>query len=128
VDKILKSQERRKQARLERLKVDKPVCLACGFHDWRCFENHHVAGCKYCRLTVLHCKNCHAIASNKQYDHPEILTWIPTREEVIGRLLLGLADFFEQLIKTLREFGAYLIDVAQTQRVEPVEHTPGEGH
>lgn len=34
-------------------------------------------------------------------------------EERIGRLLLGLADFFELLIKTLRVFGEYLIETAR---------------
>jgi len=118
MDKQSKARERRKQARLERLKTERPVCIACGNHDWRCFEDHHIAGCKYCALTAVHCKNCHAIASDKQYDHPTILFTTPSKEDAIGRLLLGLADFFEQLIETLREFGKHLIDIART---------PGDG-
>jgi hypothetical protein len=115
MDKKQKASERRKQARLERMKTDKPVCIACGNTNWCCFEDHHIAGCKYCTLTAVHCKNCHAIASDKQYDHPAKLSGTPSMEETIGRLLLGLADFFEQLIETLREFGEYLIALARAQ-------------
>jgi len=125
MDKKQKAGERRKQARLERLKNDKPVCVACGNNDWRCFDNHHIAGCKYCALTAVHCKNCHAIANDKQYDHPDKLSGTPSMEETIGRLLLGLADFFEQLIETLRKFGEYLIALAATQNNGAV--SPGSG-
>ncbi|MDR5726520.1 MAG: hypothetical protein RB191_03525 [Terriglobia bacterium] len=105
--------ERQKQNRLEQLGTNNPVCLACGRTEWPIFEEHHIAGCRYCALTILHCKNCHAIATAKQKGHPPPKRGQPSTEEIIGRLLLGLADFFELLIETLRKFGEYLIEKAQ---------------
>lgn len=116
MNKKFQNQQRRKQDRLEKLGTQKPVCVICGQSDWRCFEDHHVAGCKYCALTAVHCKNCHAIASEMQRNHPPPIPGTPSMEEAIGRLLLGLADFFEQLIQILRNFGEYLIESARNNR------------
>jgi hypothetical protein len=33
--------------------------------------------------------------------------------EVIGRWLLGMAEYFEMLIRTLRKFGEFLIEIAK---------------
>jgi hypothetical protein len=104
--------ERAKQTRLEKLGTNDPICKACGENHWAVFESHHIAGCKYCALQVLHCKNCHAKASAMQKGHPPPGRSEPSMEETIGKLLLGLADFFELLIETLRKFGEYLIEKA----------------
>ena len=104
--------ERQKQNKLERLGTNYPACVICGEVHWNVFEKHHIAGCRYCDETVLHCKNCHAKATALQYGHPPLVDGEPTMEEKIGRLLLGLADFFELLIETLRKFGNYLIEAA----------------
>jgi len=61
MNKKFKNQERRKQNRYEKLGIDEnAVCVSCGKADWPIFEDHHVGGCKYCSLTAVHCKNCHA--------------------------------------------------------------------
>jgi hypothetical protein len=114
-----KNMERLKQTRLEKIGTNDPVCAICTRNEWPIFEDHHVGGCKYCELTVVHCKNCHAIASIMALNHPRPIPGPPTTEEAIGRLLLGLADFFEQLIKTLRTFGEYLIELARTNQDGP---------
>ena len=106
--------ERQKQNRLEKLGTNDPVCVICGETHWSCFEKHHIVGCQYCKLTVLHCKNCHAKATALQKGHPPPVGEPPTMEETIGRLLLGLADFFALLIDTLRRFGEYLIEKARS--------------
>lgn len=102
--------ERAKQTRLEKLETNHPVCMACPEDHWAVFEDHHVGGCRYCELKIRHCKNCHAKATALQKGHPPVSRERPTMEECIGRLLMGLADFFELLIKTLREYGTYLIE------------------
>jgi hypothetical protein len=105
--------ERQKQNRLEKLGTNNPVCTICGETHWACFELHHVAGCKYCELLALHCKNCHSKSTALQKGHPPPVGGSPSMEECIGQLLLGLADFFELLIDTLRKFGEYLIEQAR---------------
>lgn len=105
--------ERQKQNRLEQLGTNEPICAVCGETHWNAFERHHIAGCRYCDITIVHCKNCHAKATALQKGHPETSADPPSMEETIGRLLLGLADFFELLIVTLRKFGEYLIEQAR---------------
>ena len=62
--------EKRKQARLEKLGTDKPVCPICGETDWRCMELHHVAGQARDPSIVLVCANCHRKLTDEQKDHP----------------------------------------------------------
>ena len=102
--------ERAEQTKLEKLETNHPVCVVCTEDPWAVIEDHHVGGCRYCDLTIRHCKNCHAKATALQKGHPPTTRGDPTMEERIGRLLLGIADFFEQLIRILREFGMYLIE------------------
>ena len=106
--------ERQKQNRLEKLRTNDPICLTCPETHWNCFEEHHIAGEQYSGLTVRQCKNCHAKETALQNGHPPSVGGPPTMEETIGRLLLGLADFFELLIDTLREFGEYLVEKARS--------------
>ena len=53
-------------------------------------------------MTVILCKNCHAILSDAQSDHPPITGDTPTTLDRIGRLLINLADFFGQLATKLK--------------------------
>jgi hypothetical protein len=106
--------ERQKQNRLEKLGTNDPVCTTCGHDHWACFDNHHIAGRRYLDTTVRLCKNCHAEVTALQKGHSSPEGKKPSTEEIIGRLLLGLADFFELLIDTLREFGEYLIEKARS--------------
>jgi hypothetical protein len=105
--------ERAKQNRLETLGTNNPICVVCGETHWATFEKHHIAGCRYCALSVLHCKNCHSKATALQKGHPPPQPGEPSKDEIIGRLLMNLADFFELLVEKLREFGEYLIKKAQ---------------
>lgn len=113
MDERQKRTERFKQTRLESLTTNEPACTTCPETHFNCFEMHHVAGKRYDDLTVRQCLNCHAKLTALQKGHPPPVGKEPTFEEVVGRFLLGLADFFELLITTLREFGEKLIEQAR---------------
>jgi hypothetical protein len=98
MDERKKRIERLKQTRLEALMTNEPICHTCPESHFACFEKHHLAGKRYSDLTVLECKNCHAKLTALQKGHPPPDGGDPSLEEVIGRFLLGLADFFELLI------------------------------
>lgn len=104
--------EARKWARLNKLGTTSPVCLICGETDDRCLERHHMGGRKYNDLIGILCSSCHDKASDKQKDHPGTCAGKPSELECIGRLLLGLANFFEMLAVQLIRFGQYLIELA----------------
>ncbi len=101
---------RERQAK-RRLGSDSPACSHCGSKDWRTLELHHIAGQAFDAMTVILCKNCHAILSDAQSDHPPITGDTPTTLDRIGRLLINLADFFGQLATKLKEFGLFLIQL-----------------
>lgn len=108
-----KDKETRKQNRLEKLGTNHPVCVICGENDWRCIEQHHIAGQHYGNDLSNVCRNCHRKLSDEQKDHPPILNKIVTQHDCIGHFLLGLADLFELLVERLREFGRLLIESAK---------------
>lgn len=105
-----KAQEVRKQKRLERLGSNNPVCIACGENDWRCLEQHHIAGQAFGDDLCNICRNCHRKLSDSQIDHPKQITSKPTTHEYIGHFLLGLADIFGLLLGTCQKFGHLLIN------------------
>jgi hypothetical protein len=79
---------------------------------------HHPAGEKHHDDTVIECANCHLDLSNQQLDHvPRELEGKPGMMNTIGRYLVGLADMFAMLAKTLREFGTWLIDQVRSAEV-----------
>lgn len=105
--------EARKQKRLEILGSNNPVCVICGENDWRCLEEHHIAGQAYDDSLSNVCRNCHRKLSDDQKDHPQKIGGTPDTLETIGHFLLGLADLFALLVIKLREFGQLLIQSAQ---------------
>lgn len=105
------AKEKRKQKRLEVLGSNYPVCIVCGEDAWQCLEQHHIAGQHFSDDLCNVCRNCHRKLSDNQKDHPKPTENI-TSLETIGHLLLGLADFFELLIKRLKECGEFLIQTA----------------
>lgn len=111
--KKVNDKEARKQKRLEKLGSNNPACVLCQENDWKCLELHHLAGKAYGDELSITCSNCHSKLSDSQKDHPEQLCKPPTTLECIGHWLLGLADFFELLVKKLREFGQFLIQSVQ---------------
>lgn len=107
-----KAQEARKQKRLETLGSNNPVCTICGEDDWRCLEQHHIAGQAYGDDLCNVCRNCHRKLSDDQKDHPKQISKPPATIEAIGHFLIGLADFLALLVTKLKEFGNYLIQSA----------------
>ncbi len=107
-----RAKEIRKQKRLESLESNHPICTLCGENDWRCLEQHHIAGQAYGDDLCTVCRNCHRKLSDDQKDHPKQIGKPPVALEAIGHLLLGLADFFALLVAKLRECGKFLIQAA----------------
>jgi hypothetical protein len=110
-----KDKETRKQNRLEKLATNHPVCVVCGETDWRCLEQHHIAGQHYDAELANICRNCHRKLSDEQKDHPSMMEQPPAQTEQIGHMLIGLADLFELLVERFREFGLFLIDSTNTE-------------
>lgn len=109
------ARERRHQSALERLGTNNPRCVRCGNANWRCLEKHHIAGQAFGDFTCIYCRNCHREVSDLQKDHPDKIGAPVGFHEALGHFLLGLADFFELLIRRLREFGNALIEGLQAQ-------------
>jgi hypothetical protein len=104
-----KDYETRRQAAFRRLGTDHPVCVICGCADWRCLELHHIAGQKHHGDLAIVCRNCHRILSDDQCDHPPVLE----EDSIIGRYLIGLADLLAMIASRLKEFGLFLIEMAE---------------
>jgi hypothetical protein len=83
-----------------------------------------MGGRKYNDLIGILCSSCHDKASDKQKDHPGTCADKPSELECIGRLLLGLADFFEMLAVQLIRFGQYLIELASGTTCKVQENAP----
>jgi hypothetical protein len=103
---------RERQAK-RRLGSEHPACCHCGHSDWRALQLHHLAGHAHDGLTVILCANCHAAQSDAQRDHPPSSQEPTSMFDRIGRMLVNLADFLGQLAGKLREFGKFLLNVAQ---------------
>ena len=103
--------EIRKQKRLEKLGSNYPVCVNCGESDDRCLEEHHIAGRAHGDELAILCRNCHRKVSDNQKDHP-VPASEKNRKQSIGYLLIGQADLFQDMEKTLRQHGEYLIQSA----------------
>jgi hypothetical protein len=108
--------ERRRQARLERLRSNEPKCLFCDEDDPFCLERHHISGRKFGDDCVTACLNHHRKLSDKQKDHPPVVPGTPSTIECCGRLLLGVADALEllkvppALVDLIRQAGVHLIE------------------
>jgi hypothetical protein len=79
-------------------------CAVCGENDWRCLELHEPSGSVDRKprvdMSVVLCRNCHAKASDLQYDHPR--QQLPT-----AALLLGFADLIRLLAERLEQEGEH---------------------
>ena len=106
------AREKRQRKAYERLGFPEPRCIVCGLDDLRCLELHHVAGRAHSEDQWPFCKNCHAVQTDAQADHPKKVAPPLDDLEVIGRFLLGLADIFEMLVTRFREHGETLIRMA----------------
>ena len=105
----IRQREARRRRQLENLGFDDPKCLFCNEDDPFCLELDHIAGRAHDGSVWPLCRNCHAKRTNLQKDHPPKGSDPRSQDEVIGRFLLGVADFLEMLIEKLRQLGESLI-------------------
>ena len=105
--------EKQKRRKYLNLGIDDPRCPICGEDDVLCLELDHVAGKAHDDQRWCICKNCHAKRTAWQKDHPEGSVDPKNPLDVIGRWLLGMADYFEMLVRNLRRFGEYFISCAR---------------
>lgn len=112
--------ERRKQARLETLGTNQPLCGGCGESDWRTFEEHHLAGRKNDPRTVPLCASDHRRVTDMQKDHPVVLEGADPLLATAGELMLNLADILTVVIDKLLDYGATLI--ARASSAETIEN------
>lgn len=117
--KVIPDSELRKERALRRLSTRTPVCSVCGENDWRCLEDHHIAGRKQLDDTALICCNCHRKLSDQQKDHPIGTKGQDPKPASLGHYLLGLSDLFELLADRFGEFGKH--QIAQAQRTSNSE-------
>ena len=101
--------EARRRRHMENLGFDEPRCLFCGEDRIMALELDHIAGQAHDDTVWTLCRNCHALRTHLQKDHPPKGPDPKDPDEVLGRWLLGIADFFEMLIEKLRTFGEALI-------------------
>lgn len=104
--------ERRKQARLEKLGTNNPICGICGDQHWNRIELHHIGGQQRDEAVVRICANCHRDASDSQKDHPPFNPAADPLLDQIGHFLLGLADMLMLIVEKLYEFGHALLERA----------------
>lgn len=104
--------ERRKQARLEKLGCNEPKCCICGNTDWRVLELHHVAAVGRDGFVIIVCANHHRILTDDQKDHPAFDPNTDSFLDQVGHFLLGLADTLKRIVEKLYEFGYALVERA----------------
>jgi hypothetical protein len=107
--------ERRKQARLEKLGTNNPICGICGKNNWICIEQHHVASKRQDDVMVLLCANCHLETTDSQKGHPAFDPAADPFLSSVGHFLLGLADMLKIILDKLQEFGRQLIERAKSK-------------
>ena len=107
------AREARERAAKRRLGTDNPRCTHCGRNNALGLEAHHLAGRIYDPTTNVECGYCHRILSDRQKDHPKQLADPPSLEEQLMHVLLGMADMFELLVRTLREFANKILEKLQ---------------
>ena len=97
--------------RLKELGIKFAVCPICGCDDVSRFEFDHPAGRKHHDQLWPLCDNCHMEKTSMLYEQP-LMSGDPRNVfQVIGRWLLGMAEYFELLIRDLRKWGEYLIEL-----------------
>lgn len=107
---------KRLNAAYRRLGTDRAMCVICAEtnpHVLRHGEMDHIAGRKHDGTTIFLCRNCHAARSELQREEPKGGPDPRNPLEVIGRWLVGIAQYFELLMVTLRRFGEFLIGLAR---------------
>jgi hypothetical protein len=99
--------------RFRRAGFPNPSCTVCGETKiWR-LELDHIAGQKHDDSSSPLCRNCHMERSFMQTREPEGSDEPRNVLEVIGRWLLGIAEWFELIKEKLYLFGEFLIELAR---------------
>ena len=101
-----------KQRRLKKLGTSHPCCAMCGDSDWRCIEQHHVAGRKRDAMTVLLCANDHLRMTDEQQDHPFTDEDADPVLVQISNFLRGLAEMLRLITERLIAFADELLERA----------------
>jgi hypothetical protein len=99
--------------RFRRAGFPDPRCVACGEDKIRRLELDHIAGRDHDDACSPLCKNCHMERSFMQNLEPEGGEDPQNVFEVIGRWLLGIAEWFELLVEKLYLFAEFLIGLAR---------------
>jgi len=90
-----------------------PQCFACGeSRIWR-LQLDHIAGQKHDPTRSPLCCNCHAERTFMQNLEPPGSENPQNVFEVIGRWLLGIAEWFELIGEKLYQFGEFLVGLAK---------------
>lgn len=100
----------------ERLGVPDPACAVCGENRPVILERHHIAGRAYDPATMILCLNHHGLMSDAQKNFPNGSDTADNYLECMGRMLLNLAELLAILIHKFREYGTYLIELAQAHK------------
>jgi len=106
------SQELAQRERFRKSGWPDPRCTRCGEGKiWR-LELDHIAGQHHDGTCAPLCKNCHMERSFMQSLEPEGGENPKNVFAVIGRWLLGIAEWLELIIEKLYQFGEFLIGLA----------------
>jgi len=126
----------RRQSKELRLGSPNPMCIICGCQrieallkipakqlPRQLFEKHHVAGRAAGRLTVIVCRNCHALLTDWQEDWNPKLRHPRTPTECLAALLQGEADLDLARAQSHRDHAVHL----QAWVAWLLEGMPGDG-
>ena len=87
-----------REAKLRRRLPPDAVCVMCGESAPEVLEQHHPAGRAHDRdLNVVHCKNCHAKATEGQIREGVPLKAADSLPERVAAIFSALAAFFRSL-------------------------------
>lgn len=112
--------EKRHRQKVKDIGLENPACVICGENDLDMLEGDHVAGRAYDDQIVPLCKNHHAKRTQLQREQPRAgnpNSWL----EQLGRWLLSMAEYFEMLIPKLRQFGEWIIRLAESGHCDGFE-------
>ncbi|KCZ60299.1 hypothetical protein [Hyphomonas atlantica] len=114
MDDILSPEEMRRERDYKRLRTRNPICIHCGYHNHpAAMELAHIAPREFHDDGGVLCSNCHREVSDPEKDLPYAPQTQNPQIETIGRYLLALAEWFERIARTIAEFGAFLLALAE---------------
>ena len=108
-----RTREENGRTRAQKAGFSEPRCIVCGEDRFWRLEFDHIAGQNHDATSAPLCTNCHADRTFLQSTEPKGGENPKNVLEVIGRWLLGIAEWFELILDTLYLFGEYLIGLAR---------------